>query len=306
MTDRASDTRECQLFDLISARNIPATPWLAVRSSLAQIGRMSAELPPPNTMPAVFVGHGNPMNAITTNDYTAAWSRLAAELPRPRAILAISAHWYQPGIHVTAQAAPPTIHDFGGFPRELFAVEYPAPGSTALAAQVGALLGPTPVQMSERWGIDHGTWSVLVHMYPKADIPVVQLSIDETLSAPEHLALARRLKSLRQDGVLIFGSGNVVHNLHAYGWGRKQLAPYDWGLRFEERVRASLQAGRFDEVAAYEQLGSDAALSAPTPEHFLPLLYVLGQHQLGDAVTFPCQGFDGGSVSMLSVKLAPG
>jgi 4,5-DOPA dioxygenase extradiol len=255
------------------------------------------------TMPALFVGHGNPMNALATNVYTEAWSQLGRELPRPRAILAISAHWYQPGVHVTADSAPRTIHDFGGFPRELHAVEYPAPGSPTLAAELQELLAPLPVQPSQRWGLDHGTWSVLVHMYPRADIPVVQLGIDETLSGPEHLALARRLSALRRDGVLIFGSGNVVHNLHAYGWGRKQLEPYDWGLRFEAKIRGLLNAGRFDEIAAYEEMGPDAALSAPTPEHFLPLLYVLGQHAPGEAVTFPCEGFDGGSVSMLSVKI---
>ena len=255
------------------------------------------------TLPALFLGHGNPMNAITSNEYTTAWAKLAAGLPRPRAILAISAHWYQPGVHVTGQTAPPTIHDFGGFPRELFEVDYPAPGSPELAAQVQQLLGPARVQLSQQWGIDHGTWSVLIHMYPKADVPVVQLSIDETLQPTLHLQLARQLAPLRQDGVLILGSGNVVHNLHAYGWGRKQLAPYDWGLRFEQRVRALIEAERFDDVAAYEGLGADAALSAPTPEHFLPLLYVLGQHIPGEPIGFPCEGFDGGSVSMLAVKL---
>jgi 4,5-DOPA dioxygenase extradiol len=257
----------------------------------------------PAVFPAVFVGHGNPMNAITTNGYTAAWSRLARDLPRPRAILAVSAHWYQPGVQVTGQTAPPTIHDFGGFPPELFAVRYPAPGSPALAEQVQAALAPTPVSVAHDWGFDHGTWSVLVHMYPEADVPIVQLSIDETLSAPEHLALARRLSALRRDGVLIFGSGNLVHNLHAYGWGRKQLAPYDWGLRFEAKMRALITDGRADEVAAYEAMGADAALSAPTPEHFLPLLYILGQQQPGESVSFPCEGFDGGSISMLAVLI---
>jgi 4,5-DOPA dioxygenase extradiol len=254
-------------------------------------------------MPAVFVGHGNPMNAITTNGYTASWSQLARDLPRPRAILAISAHWYLPGVQVTGQSQPPTIHDFGGFPKELFALQYPAPGSPELAARVQAVLGPTSVQVANDWGLDHGTWSVLVHMYPDADVPVVQLSIDETLSASEHLALARRLAVLRREGILIVGSGNLVHNLHAYGWGRKQLAPYDWGLRFEEKLRGLITAGRADEVADYEEMGPDADLSAPTPDHFLPLLYVLGQQQPGEPVSFPCEGFDGGSISMLAVKI---
>jgi 4,5-DOPA dioxygenase extradiol len=253
--------------------------------------------------PALFVGHGNPMNAITTNLYTEGWAELGRSVERPRAILAISAHWYQPGVRVTAQPAPRTIHDFGGFPTELFAVRYPAPGSAALAEQVASLLAPVPVELSHDWGLDHGTWSVLVHMYPRADVPVVQLGIDETLSGGEHFALARKLSSLRREGVLILGSGNVVHNLHAYGWGRKQVEPYDWALRFEEKLRGLMEAGSFDEIAAYEKMGRDAALSAPTPEHFLPLLYVLAQHQPGDPIAFPIAGVDGGSVSMLSVRV---
>jgi 4,5-DOPA dioxygenase extradiol len=181
-------------------------------------------------------------------------------------------------------------------------VQYPAPGSPDLAHRVAGLLGPA-VALADDWGLDHGTWSVLVHMYPQADIPVVQLGLDETRSGPEHFALARKLVPLRNEGVLILGSGNVVHNLHAYGWGRKQVEPYDWGLRFEAGLRAAMQEHHFDEVAAYESMGRDAALSAPTPEHFLPLLYVLAQHDGAEAVSFPVEGFDGGSVSMLSVRL---
>jgi 4,5-DOPA dioxygenase extradiol len=255
------------------------------------------------SMPAVFVGHGNPMNAISPNVYTEGWAQLARSLDRPRAILAISAHWYQPQVRVTAQPSPRTIHDFGGFPTELFAVRYPAPGSPALAEQIATLLAPAPVELSHAWGLDHGTWSVLMHMYPEADVPVVQLGIDENFSAAQHFALARKLSSLRREGVLILGSGNVVHNLHAYGWGRKQLEPYDWALRFEQTLRTLMEARRFDEIVAYEDMGRDAALSAPTPEHFLPLLYVLAQHQPGEPISFPIEGVDGGSVSMLSVRI---
>jgi 4,5-DOPA dioxygenase extradiol len=253
-------------------------------------------------MPVLFVGHGNPMNAITSNAYTEAWTQLAQALPRPSAILSISAHWYLPGVRVGVQERPRTIHDFGGFPPELFAVQYPAPGSPELARQTAALIGPE-VQLSEDWGLDHGTWSVLVKMYPDADIPVVQLAIDETRSGPEHHALARKLAPLRQQGVLIFGSGNVVHNLHAYGWGRRQLQPYDWGLRFEAQLRERMEAHDFEAVANYEQMGRDAALSAPTPEHFLPLVYVLAQHDGTEPIIYPVHVFDGGSVSMLSVRL---
>jgi 4,5-DOPA dioxygenase extradiol len=254
-------------------------------------------------MPAVFVGHGNPMNALATNAWTEGWQRLAASIPRPRAIVAVSAHWYLPGTRVMANARPPTLHDFGGFPRALYGVEYPASGAPELAARLARLLAPTAVVLDETWGLDHGTWSVLVHMVPDASVPVIQLALDETAPAEEHLQLARRLRPLRDDGVLVLGSGNVVHNLHAYSWGRRSVEPYDWGVRFEGRLRALIAAHDFDAVAAYEALGEDAALSAPTPEHFLPLLYVLAQHEDDEPVSFPIEGFDGGSVSMLAVRI---
>jgi 4,5-DOPA dioxygenase extradiol len=254
-------------------------------------------------MPAVFVGHGNPMNALARNVWTEGWQRLAASIPRPRAIVAVSAHWYLPGTRVMANARPPTLHDFGGFPRALHGVEYPASGAPELATRLARLLAPTAVVLDETWGLDHGTWSVLVHMVPDASVPVVQLALDETAPAEEHLQLARRLRPLRDDGVLVLGSGNVVHNLHAYSWGRRSVEPYDWGVRFESRLRALIAAHDFDAVAAYEALGEDAALSAPTPEHFLPLLYVLAQHEDDEPVSFPIEGFDGGSVSMLAVRI---
>ncbi len=254
-------------------------------------------------MPALFLGHGNPMNAVGRNAWTAAWSSLASSLARPRAVLSVSAHWYVPGTRLTANERPPTIHDFGGFPRALYQVRYPAPGSPELARHVAALLSPAAAPLDEGWGLDHGTWSLLVHMYPDASIPVVQLAIDETLSAEEHQRLARRLAPLRDEGVLVLGSGNVVHNLHAYAWGRHPVEPYDWAVRFESRLRESVASGRVDEVAAYERLGEDAALSAPTPDHFLPLVYVLAIREPGDAISFPVEGFDGGSVSMLGVRV---
>jgi 4,5-DOPA dioxygenase extradiol len=182
-------------------------------------------------------------------------------------------------------------------------VEYPAQGAPELARHVQRLLAPTAVVLDEGWGLDHGTWSVLVHMVPDASVPVIQLGLDETAPAAEHLQLARRLRPLRDDGVLVLGSGNVVHNLHAYSWGRVSVEPYDWGVRFEGRLRSLIDAGDVDAVAAYEALGEDAALSAPTPEHFLPLLYVLAQHEGGEPISFPVEGFDGGSVSMLAVKV---
>jgi 4,5-DOPA dioxygenase extradiol len=254
-------------------------------------------------MPSIFIGHGNPMNAIERNAYTRAWQALAAELPRPSFILAVSAHWYVPGARVTANETPRTIHDFGGFPRRLYEVQYPAPGSPELAQAIRELLAPTPVELDEQSGLDHGTWSVLVHLFPEAEIPVVQLGIDETLTPSEHFELAIGLQALRDRDVLIFGSGNLVHNLHTYAWGRHPIEPYDWAVRFESQIKELITARDFSGVTAYESLGRDAALSAPTPDHFLPLLYVLAQSQRDEPITFPVEGFDGGSVSMLGVRI---
>jgi 4,5-DOPA dioxygenase extradiol len=254
------------------------------------------------SLPAIFFGHGNPMNAIESNAYTEAWRAIGRGLPRPRAILSVSAHWCLPGTAVTASPRPRTIHDFGGFPRLLYDVTYPAPGDRALAERVQALLAPVPVGLDERWGLDHGTWSVLRHVYPEADVPVVQLGIDEREPASYHYALGRKLRPLRDEGVLVIGSGNLVHNLHAYGWGRRELAPYDWALRFEQLAREFLGQGHDAALVAYESLGRDAQLAAPTPDHFLPLVYVMGLRRPEDEVTFPVEGFDGGSVSMLAVR----
>ncbi|HKZ74460.1 MAG TPA: 4,5-DOPA dioxygenase extradiol [Steroidobacteraceae bacterium] len=255
-------------------------------------------------MPAVFVGHGNPMNAILDNGFSRAWKNLGRELPKPQAILCISAHWYTPEVAVTAMAWPRTIHDFGGFPRGLFEVEYQAPGSPELAERVRDLLNTTHVRLDyEEWGLDHGTWSVLCHMYPEAEVPVVQLSIDETRPAEWHYELAARLESLRDERVLIMGSGNLVHNLHAYAWGRRDVPALDWAERFDLEARTLIAKGRHEPLIAYERMGYDAALSAPTPDHYLPLLYVLAQQRPGDAVSFPVRGFDGGSVSMLSIRI---
>ncbi|HVW64274.1 MAG TPA: 4,5-DOPA dioxygenase extradiol [Nitrosospira sp.] len=254
-------------------------------------------------MPAIFAGHGNPMNALSRNAYTAGWSAIGASLPfKPRAILSISAHWYVPETALTSMAAPRTIHDFGGFSQALHQVQYPAPGSPGFAAEVADLLGPIAV-MDIGWGIDHGTWSVLLHVFPEADIPVVQLSINETRDAAWHFDLARRLAPLRDRGVLLFGSGNIVHNLHSYSWGKHNTEPYDWAIRFEDTVRSALASGDVESLIAYEKLGQDAMLSVPTPEHYLPFLYILAQRRDKEEVSFPIEGFDGGSISMLAVKI---
>jgi 4,5-DOPA dioxygenase extradiol len=243
------------------------------------------------------------MNALESNGYTEAWRRLGADMPRPRAVLAVSAHWFVPGTAVTADTAPRTIHDFGGFPRALYEVRYPAPGDPDLARRVQGMLAPLPVGLDHAWGLDHGTWSVLCHVYPEADVPVVQLSIDETRPAAFHFEVGRRLAPLRDEGILILGSGNLVHNLHAYAWGRHPREPYDWAVRFERKARALMLAHDFAPLVDYESLGPDAMLSAPTPDHYLPLLYVLGAWREGDSVAFPVEGIDGGSVSMLAVRV---
>jgi len=254
-------------------------------------------------MPAIFFGHGNPMNAIGQNGYTDAWAEIGRSIPRPKAILCVSAHWYIPAVAVTAMPKPRTIHDFGGFPRELFEVQYPAPGSPELAARVQELMGDGVIADDRHWGLDHGTWSVLVHVFPKADIPVVQLSINEAETAAFHYQTAKRLSALRDEGVLVIGSGNLVHNLHTYAWGRHNVDPFDWALRFEDKARELILADDHEPLIEYESLGRDAMLSAPTPDHYLPLLYILALKRDGESVSFPVEGFDGGSISMLTVRI---
>ncbi|HEX7331038.1 MAG TPA: 4,5-DOPA dioxygenase extradiol [Pyrinomonadaceae bacterium] len=254
-------------------------------------------------MPAIFFGHGNPLNALARNAWTEGWATIGKQIRRPRTVLCISAHWYLPGTLVTAMPEPRTIHDFGGFPQELYEFRYSAPGDPELALRVQELLAPLSVNLDQRWGFDHGTWSVLCHVFPDAEVPVIQLSIDETQPAEFHYEIAKRLTGLRDEEVLIVGSGNLVHNLHAYSWGRRQVEPFDWAVRFEERARELLLAHQYEPLIAYETLGRDATLSVPTPDHYLPLLYVIAQRREGDEVSFPVEGFDGGSVSMLTVRI---
>jgi 4,5-DOPA dioxygenase extradiol len=243
------------------------------------------------------------MNALYQNAYTEAWAAIGRSIRRPKAILCISAHWYIPSVAVTAMEKPRTIHDFGGFPRELFEVRYPAPGEPKLAQRVNVLLGGNVVLDTVLWGLDHGTWSVLVHVFPDADIPVVQLSINEAEPASFHNDLAKKLAPLRDEGVLVLGSGNLVHNLHAYAWGKHDTKPFDWALRFEEKARELMLLGNHEPLINYESLGKDALLSAPTPDHYLPLLYVLALQREGEEITFPVEGFDGGSISMTTVQI---
>ena len=254
-------------------------------------------------MPAIFVGHGNPLNALQENDYTNAWKTIGQTIRKPKAILAVSAHWYVPGTFVTAMRTPRTIHDFGGFPPELYQIKYNAPGSVELATRVKQLLEPVSVGLDYGWGLDHGTWSVLCHIFPEAGVPVVQLSIDETKPASFHYDLAKLLTPLRDEDVLVIGSGNIVHNLHAYAWGKHTVEPFDWAIRFEEELMSYLLASEHKPIVNYETLGRDALLAVPTPEHYLPLIYVIALQRKSDQISFPVKGVDGGSISMLAVQV---
>jgi len=251
-----------------------------------------------STLPVLFIGHGSPMNALGGNTYSASLVRLAASLPKPKSILAISAHWETDGTKILDMNPPPTIHDFGGFPKELYQMQYPAPGAPELVKRVEALLGGQ-VQRADDWGLDHGTWAVLAHVFPKADIPVTQLSLNRSLSRAEHLALAAKLKPLRREGVLIFASGNVVHNLRLFN--RQDIhAAEKWNAKFDGEVRAALLAHNTE--ALLNTPGEDARLSIPTEEHYLPLLYALGVSEPSDAISFPFEELQNGSISMRSVR----
>ena len=254
------------------------------------------------TMPAAFLGHGNPMNALDHNRWTEAWRAFGAAVDRPRAILAVSAHWYVDVVAVTAMADPRTIHDFSGFPDELFAVQYPAPGDPELAVEVTELLRPAPATLdTSAWGIDHGTWSVLVHAFPDADIPVVQLSIDASRSFAEHVELGAMLAPLRDRGVLVVASGNVVHNLGRIAWNRPDDG-YDWAQRFDEAARERMTSDPGDVVALAGH--PDFAAAVPTPDHFIPLLYLAGlARAAGEPADVLVEGCAMGSLSMTAYTL---
>lgn len=247
--------------------------------------------------PALFFGHGSPMNALG-GPWAEGWRQLGQDLGKPRGVVMISAHWETRGSAVTAMARPETIHDFGGFPPELHAFQYPAPGSPKLAARVADLTGATP---TDQWGLDHGTWSVLAHVWPDADVPIVQLSLDRTLDAQGHYDLAKGLNALRDEDIVIAGSGDFVHNLRT--WKRAGGEPYDWALTFNEAVKAALVAGDHDRLIHWMDLADNATLSVPTDEHFLPLLYVAAQRRPGDAVSFFNDVIEGGSISMTGVRI---
>ncbi|QDH73271.1 4,5-DOPA dioxygenase extradiol [Brevundimonas sp. M20] len=247
--------------------------------------------------PAIFFGHGSPMNALG-GPYADAWRALGEAVGKPKGVVMISAHWETGGLGVTAQAKPETIHDFGGFPAELHAMQYPAPGSPDLAARVSELTGAV---QTDQWGLDHGTWSVLAHVWPEADVPVVQLSLNRRLTPREHYDLAKRLAPLRDEGVIIAGSGDFVHNLRT--WKRAGGEPYGWAGHFNEAVKAAFMRGDDDALIDWVNLAEDAQLSVPTDEHYLPLLYIAAQRAPGDDVSFFNDVIEGGSISMTGVRI---
>ncbi|MCX6290852.1 MAG: 4,5-DOPA dioxygenase extradiol [Bacteroidetes bacterium] len=251
-------------------------------------------------MPVLFVGHGNPMNAIEENEFSRAWNKIGKELPLPKAILCVSAHWQTKGTKVTAMAKPKTIHDFSGFPQELFDKQYPAPGSPEFAGETKKIIRSTTVELNDDWGLDHGCWSVLARMFPDATVPVFQLSLDYSQPPEYHYQLAKELTGLRKKGVLIVGSGNIVHNLGMLQWND---SVYDWATEFDERIKKLILSGDHQPIIHYEKFGAAAKLAVPTNEHFLPLLYALALQEKNEPVSFYAEKTMMGSISMRSVKM---
>lgn len=258
-------------------------------------------------MPVLFIGHGSPMNGIEQNEFSAYWTKLAGEIPVPKAVLVVSAHWLTKGTGITAMDFPRTIHDFGGFPQELFDVQYPAPGNAALAKETASIIHSTPVEMNHDWGLDHGSWTIIRHMYPDANIPVLQLSIDYTKGPQYHYELAGELSSLRKKGVLIIGSGNMVHNLRMVAWDKLDESGYgyDWALQMNDRFKELISGNDHQQLIRYEKLGREALLSIPTPEHYLPLMYTLGLKKDHEKISFFNDKAVGGSLTMTSVQFDP-
>lgn len=256
-------------------------------------------------MPILFIGHGSPMNGIEDNEFSNRWKAMAKEIPTPKAVLVVSAHWFTKGTSITAMDFPKTIHDFGGFPDALFQVQYPAPGNAALAKETASMIQTTHVELDHDWGLDHGTWTVIRHMYPEATIPVLQLSIDYSKDPSFHYALAKELYHLRKKGVLIIGSGNMVHNLRMVAWDKLEgpAYGYDWALQMNQTFKDLILNKEHELLIHYNRLGKEAMLAIPTPEHYLPLLYTLGLQSKDDTVSFFNDKPVGGSLTMTSVKI---
>ncbi|MCO6489388.1 MAG: 4,5-DOPA dioxygenase extradiol [Phaeodactylibacter sp.] len=256
-------------------------------------------------MPVLFLGHGSPMNAIEENEFVQGFRKVGEEIPRPNAILCISAHWETRGTYVTAMENPRTIHDFGGFPRALYEVQYPAPGSPELAEETRQLITSAPVGLDDKWGLDHGAWSVIKHMYPDANVPVIQMSLDVNRSPQQHYELAKEIASLRKKGVLIVGSGNMVHNLRMVAWDKLNADEYgyDWAYEASSKFKELIANDEHRRLTNYQAEGRPFQLSVPTPEHYLPLLYALALKEGKDEVSFFNDKAVGGSLTMTSVKI---
>lgn len=282
---------------------LAALPLGILNMNLENLNRLAEHFSSTPRMPVLFLGHGSPMNAIEENEFVAGFRKIAAKIPKPNAILCISAHWETKGTRVTAMPMPRTIHDFGGFPQALFDVQYPAPGSPDLASATQGLLAPEPIELDHQWGLDHGAWSVIKHLYPEAEVPVIQLSLDIRKDPAAHYALAKELGALREKGILIVGSGNIVHNLRLVEWGKLNVDNYaaDWALEARTRMNQWIVNGDHQALINYSKQGNAIQLAIPTPEHFLPLLYALAQQDAQDALYVFNDKAVGGSLSMTSV-----
>ena len=274
-------------------------------NTLNDLHKISGSFSNTEKMPVLFLGHGSPMNAIEENQFVTGFRDLAKTLPQPNAILCISAHWFTNGTKVTAMEMPRTIHDFGGFPQELFAVQYPAKGNPELAIQTKELLLPTEVELDEHWGLDHGAWSVIKHLYPEANVPVIQLSIDYTKPGQYHFDLAQKLSALRTKGILIIGSGNIVHNLRLVDFSNfdKDNYGFDWAIEAREKINQNLIDGNFQPLIDFEKQSNAFQLAIPTPEHYLPLIYTLGLKGKSEELSLFNDKLMAGSLSMTSVKI---
>lgn len=286
-------------------KSLAVLPLIAPALKLTKLKKMIKPLTSPEKMPVLFLGHGSPMNAIEENEFVNGFRTIALEIPKPTAILCISAHWETRGTYVTAMEKPTTIHDFGGFPKELFEVQYPAPGSPSLAKETQSLINKTSVGLDDKWGLDHGAWSVIKHLYPKADVPVVQMSLDYNQSPQSHYDLAKEITSLREKGVLILGSGNMVHNLRMLAWDKLHEPEYgfDWALEAGEKMKKFILSGDHKQLINFRSQGKAFDLAIPTPEHYLPLLYTLALQEKNDEVKVFNDKAVAGSLSMASVKI---
>jgi 4,5-DOPA dioxygenase extradiol len=272
-------------------------------ATLNQFKNFTSGLPQTALMPVLFMGHGSPMNGIEINEFSSKWEEIAKKIPVPQAVLVVSAHWFTKGTKITAMDLPPTIHDFGGFPQALFDVQYPAPGNPELAKETADLVKSTSILLDHDWGLDHGAWSVIKHMYPAANIPILQLSIDYTKEAKFHYNLAKELYALRKKGVLILGSGNMVHNLRMMSWEMINGGGYDWAIEANEKFKTAILTKNHQPLINYQTMGSDVILGIPTPEHYLPLMYTLGlQNEQEEASIFNDKAV-GGSLTMTSVQI---